>query len=161
MATHGKEKNGSHLEPMAHVRAPMATEHDPFRTLEAFRNMMDSFWATSVVPEITEFQPSVNLYEADGSYTLECAVPGYKKENIAIEARGDHVLISGSYAETKTGGTDHYHRRELRHGSFTRTVMLPREIDPNRVSAKLENGLLTVKLQPAENVGGKRIAIED
>jgi HSP20 family protein len=132
----------------------------PFDSFDAMRRMMDSLFEEAAYPELgVQLEPAVNLYENDGTYTLECAVPGYKKDDITVEARGDHVTISGSYAQEKTDEKNRYHRRELRQGSFTRTVELPQEVDPDQVKAKLENGMLKIELHPKQTIKSKTIPV--
>jgi HSP20 family protein len=133
---------------------------DPFRNFEAMRQMMDPMFDTKLLPEFgTEFEPAVNLYESDGAYTLECAVPGYSKDDIKVDARADRVTIAGSYSHEKSNRRNHYHRMEIRQGSFVRTVVLPQEIDTERIAAKLENGLLTIRLRPTKAIESKSVPV--
>ena len=133
---------------------------DPFRSLEMMRQMMDSFFDSATFPGMrAELEPAVNLYEKDGTYTIECAVPGYKKDDITVEARGDQVTISGSYSQEQNEKKNEYHRRELRQGSFTRTIALPQEVDPEKVVAKLESGMLKITLQPMKAIKSKTIPV--
>lgn len=125
----------------------------PFRGFESLRQMMDGLFDTKNFAAFTgEMEPAINLYEKDGTYTLECAVPGYTKDEITVEARGDEVTVKGSYKHENTDDQNRYHRHELRQGSFVRTVALPTEIDPDHVAAKLENGMLTVTLKPTKPI---------
>jgi len=64
-----------------------------------------------------------------------------------------------SYADEKTEEKQNYHRREVKHGSFSRTVGLPHEIDPNQVAASFENGMLKLTLHPTKAVERKKIPI--
>ena len=133
---------------------------EPFHSFETLRQMMDSVLGARTFPELTaELEPAINLYEKDGQYTLECAVPGYKKDDIKVEARGDQVVISGSYAHEKAEEKNHYHYREMRKGSFIRAVSLPQEVDPDQVAAKLENGMLTITLHPTKAIRSKTIPV--
>jgi HSP20 family protein len=133
---------------------------DPFRNFEAMRQMIDPMFDTKLLPEIgTEFEPAVNLFECDGGYTLECAVPGYSKDDIKVDARADRVTIAGAYSHENSRRRNHYHRMEIRQGSFVRTVVLPQEIDPDRVAAKLENGLLTIVLRPTKPIKSKSVPV--
>ena len=52
-----------------------------------------------------------------------------------------------------------YHRREFQKSSFSQTIALPEAVDPDQVSAKLENGLLTVTLHPTKAMQSKTIPI--
>jgi HSP20 family protein len=152
MPTLAPEKaNGTSLQP-AYV--------DPFASFTTMRRAMVHSLLEPIVARTFEIDivPAVNLYEKGGFYTLECALPGYKKNDITVEANGDTVTISGSFSQEKTDEKQ-YHRRELRRGSFIRTVGLPQEIDSDKVTAIFENGILTVTLSPTKAVKAKSIPI--
>jgi HSP20 family protein len=159
--THEKTNGSQRPEqrkPLAPIRPLNLFALDPFRSFDAMRRWMDSFVDFPALPEFAEFEPGVNVYEKDGTYTVECAVPGYRKDDISVEARGDQVTISGSFSH-ETEHKNHYHRKELRQGSFTRVVDLPEEIDPEHVDARLENGMLKITLRPTHAVKAKNIPI--
>jgi HSP20 family protein len=165
MATQTPEKtNGA---PAIQKTAPAARPlgrfaHDPFWGFEAMREMMESMFGFAGLPEWRGgMEPAVNLYESDGAYTLECAVPGYSKDDITVETRGDRVIISGSYEHEKTDEKKHFTHKEIRQGSFTRMIALPQEVDPEQVSAKLENGMLKVTLHPTKAIKSKTIPVTD
>jgi HSP20 family protein len=120
---------------------------DPFRSFEAMRQMTDPMFEAGWPPAAAGFEPAVNLYESDGTYTLECAVPGYGTDDLTVDARADRVTIAGTYSRENGLRCEHYHRMEIQRGSFTRTLVLPEKIDPNRLAAKLEDGLLTIVLR--------------
>jgi len=124
------------------------------------RQLMDAMFENRFPADFNvAIEPAVNVYEKDGTYTLECALPGYKKDDIKIEARGDELSISGSYSRENNEDHNHYHRHELRQGSFSRIVDLPQEINPDSVTAKLENGLLIVSLKPMTVTKSKSIPV--
>ena len=153
--------NGGAKPAMA---SPLADFYfEPFTALTNMRRMMDSFFDTMSLPQ-TAFnalstQPQANVYEKDGAYTIECAVPGYKKDDITVEARGNEVTISGKYSEEKAEDEKQYRRREMRQGSFTRTIAFPDEIDADKVAAALENGMLKVTVRRVQPVSPKKIPI--
>jgi len=161
MATQMLEKtNGSSAVQKATARPPGAFARDPFGTLATMRQLMDSFFNDTPFPVLgAELEPPVNLYEKDGTYTLECAVPGYKKEDLTVEVRGDRATISGAYSREKNEEKNHYHRHEAVQSSFTRTIALPQQIDPDKVEAKLEHGMLRVTLNPTTSIKHKTIPV--
>jgi HSP20 family protein len=165
MATQTPEKtNGA---PAIQKTAPAVRSlgrfaRDPFWALEAMRDMMESMFGLAGLPEWRgEMEPAVNLYETDGAYTLECAVPGYSKDEITVETRGDQVIISGSYDHEKSDEKKNFTRKEIRQGSFTRMIALPQEVDAEQVSAKLENGMLKVTLHPTKAIESKTIPVTE
>jgi HSP20 family protein len=103
--------------------------------------------------------PAVDIYEKDGRYVTELAVPGYKNDNINVEVNGNVLTVSGQYDESTAKDDAKYHRREIRRGSFSRSIALPQEIDPNSVQAKVERGILTVSMSPVKPIAPKKIPI--
>ncbi len=123
--------------------------------------LFDRFWSDWNLPLAVDYPaaPSLDLYEKDGKFYLEMAVPGYKSDDIEIEANNGIITVSGKY-EQKTSDQDvNYHRREIRRGGFTRAIALPQEIDPGSVSAKVEKGILTVTAVPMKPLANRKIAV--
>lgn len=134
---------------------------DPFAAMREMRSaMLRSFFEPLALQRFDgESKPAINLKEQDGTYYLECALPGYKKDDVSVELTGDTVSISGSYKEEKRDEQAHYHRRELRQGSFARTIELPDEIDVDKAGATFENGMLRLTLPASKTNAKKKIPI--
>lgn len=136
---------------------------DPFAGMSAVRRMMDSFFDTMPFPPAffgaLDVQPRANIYEKDGAYTIECAVPGYKRDDINVEVKGNEVTVSGKYAAEKTDDQKTYRRREMRQGSFSRTIAFPGELNHETVAAALEDGVLKVMVQPIKQATSKKVPI--
>jgi len=141
--------------------APEPLLDDAFANFAAMRRAMLRSFFEPFRPrgEDGETLPAIDLYEKDGSYVVECALPGYKKDDVHVEASGDTVTINGSYHEEKKENGARYHRREMRRGSFARSVSLPQEIDADKVTANFENGMLTVTLPSTREIKSKTIPI--
>lgn len=124
-------------------------------------SLFDRFWSDWNLPLAFEYPstPSLDLYEKDGAFCLELAVPGYRSEDIEIEANSGVITVSGKYEQKTADKELNYHRREIRRGGFTRSVALPQEIDPGSVTAKVEHGILTVTATPMKPVANRKIAI--
>ena len=114
-------------------------------------------------PEAGEYDlvPAVDVYETDTEVVLKAQLPGVKKEDIEVSATEDQVVISGeSRAEEKTED-EGYYRRELRYGSFRRTIGLPHAIDQEQVQASFNDGVLEVRAPKTPEVGpGKKIEVK-
>ena len=142
MATQTPEKtNGA---PVIQKTAPAVRSlgrfaRDPFWALEAMRDMMESMFGLAGLPEWRgEMEPAVNLYETDGAYTLECAVPGYSKDEITVETRGDRVIISGSYDHEKTDEKKHFTHKEIRQGSTKNSAQVSRMLKRLRIHGMIK-----------------------
>lgn len=119
-------------------------------------------------PFLGEFQfprpmfatPPMDVYEKDGKYVLDLSVPGYESKDVSVEVNGSTVTISGVKKDADEKKTAKYYRRELRTGSFSRSVTLPQDLDPEFVHAALNKGVLTVELTPTKPIAPKKIAIK-
>ncbi len=102
----------------------------------------------------------LDLYEQDGKYVLEIAVPGYDPKEINVEVSGNTVSISGWHTEKAEKKELRYHRREMRQGSFSRTVTLPQDLDADAVYAKVDKGILKVELTPTKPMSPHKIEVK-
>lgn len=120
-------------------------------------------------PFLPEFQfprtapagtPALDVFEKDGKYLLELAVPGYEPKDINIEINGATVTVAGNRKDSEEKKAARYYRREVRTGSFMRTVTLPQDLDADKVDALLNKGVLTLTLTPTKPIAPKKIAIK-
>lgn len=105
-------------------------------------------------------RPALDVYEENGKYVLDLAVPGYEPKDIKVEVSGFTVTIQGFYAYAGENRPYRYHHREIPRGSFTRMVTLPQDLDPERVDAKVEKGILTVALWPMKPIAPKKVEVK-
>ena len=124
-----------------------------------------------MMPRMNATAPAVNVKESDKGYVMEIAAPGLKKEycrvsidkdgnlNLKIEDKFEHK--EEDKAEDKK---EHYLRREFNYSNYEQTYVLPDDVDKEKISAKVENGILTVDLpkmsKEAEKEAGKRIEVK-
>ena len=99
--------NGTQPVPTAPVSLLKEFYWEPFTTMPGMRRMMDAFF-DSMLP-VMDVGPPLDVYEKDGVYTIECALPGYKKDGIVVEAKGNEITISGSYASEKSDEAKRFH----------------------------------------------------
>jgi HSP20 family protein len=109
-------------------------------------------------PRFVPTWPPLDLYEENGKYVLELAVPGYEPKDIKVEVSGYTVTIQGFYKYA--GEPYRYHYHEIHRGSFSRMVTLPQDLDPDRVDAKVEKGILTIAFWPMKPLAFKKVEIK-
>jgi HSP20 family protein len=111
--------------------------------------------------QAAEWAPSMDVLEEDGNLVIKAELPGVKQEDVDITVHERVLTISGQRkeeTETERGG---YHVRERRRGAFSRSVMLPHDVDEDRIRARYEDGVLEVTVEGAAAVREpKRIQIE-
>ena len=107
------------------------------------------------------FGPAVDVYETDDEVVVKAELPGVDREGISITAQEDSIVIDGEIKREEEVDKEGYYRRELRYGSFHRTIALPTTVNPDKISAKFADGVLTVRAPKAPAPeAGKKIEIE-
>ncbi len=106
-------------------------------------------WAALAVP--------VDVEETDDAYIVEVDLPNVNPEDVNIEMRGEELRISGQFQDRDRSGVMRRQNRPM--GDFEYIVDLPSDIDPDRVEATYDNGVLTVSVGKARDAQPRRIEI--
>ncbi|SHI75367.1 Hsp20/alpha crystallin family protein [Lutispora thermophila] len=124
-------------------------------------NLFDDFFNDSFMPAwfMENTQMRVDVKENDREYIVEADLPGVNKENINIELDNDRLTIAVERNEEINVEKENYIRRERRSGSFCRSFYVENVIE-DKVTAKFENGVLTIVLPKKEPTPKKRNRIE-
>lgn len=104
--------------------------------------------------------PLINLTEDGNNYYVRAELPGVKAGELDIQATANNIAITGERKIASEDQGARYHRREREAGKFSRMIGLPGEINPEKVEAKLENGILTVVVAKAEAAKPKQITVK-
>ena len=103
-----------------------------------------------------------DVYEKDGKYNIEVDIPGYNKEEVNIEAKDGYLTISAEKKIEKKEDNEEkkYFYHERRYGKVERSFYIG-EMDTDKISAKMENGILKINIPKIEeNSSKKTIEIE-
>ena len=134
---------------------------DPFRELRRLQDEMDRLTG-ALAPAgglaATAGFPAVNVYAGRDGIAVLAELPGVEPGDLEVHARQDTLTIAGT-RRPAAEEAEAYHRRERRGGAFGRTVQLPFRVDPERVEARLEDGVLRLSLQRPEEDRPRRIEI--
>jgi len=108
---------------------------------------------------LAQWYPSTDIYETKDDYVFKLEVPGLKKEDINIEFNENTLSIKGERKGEREVKKEDYHRIESCSGTFSRSFSLPNNIDPKKISANMENGVLELRVAKAEEKKPKAITI--
>lgn len=136
----------------------------PWTALRDMREQMDELLrATFRGPDgyVAEFEPAVDITERKDALVLTAELPGMSREDIEVELENNVLTIRGEKKEEREHKGEERYVYERRYGSFSRSFTLPRSVDPERIGAHFENGVLTVTMPKASESRGKRIEVED
>lgn len=90
--------------------------------------------------------PSANVIENEKEFVIELAVPGMNRDDFHVDVENGQLIISSEKKAEKVEEKENYTRKEFNYNSFSRSFMLPDAIDPEKIKAKYENGLLRLLL---------------
>lgn len=93
-----------------------------------------------------EAQLTVDIYQTPTEIIVKSIVAGVKPDDLSISITRDMVTIKGKREENRESTDDDYFYKELYWGSFSRTVMLPQEVNPEEAEAIEKHGLLIIRL---------------
>jgi len=103
---------------------------------------------------------TVDVFRDEGDIVVQSTIAGATAQDIDISILNDMVTIKGSRApEAKIKSKDYYYQ-ELYWGPFSRSIILPEEVDADSAKASMKNGILTIRLPTLEKSKTKKLKIE-
>ena len=105
--------------------------------------------------------PEADVVESEDAIRVMVEVPGFRPEDLAIDLESNVLTISGEKHEDRNqaGEKSKWHLSERRFGRFTRSFMLPRNVEQDRIEARCENGVLNVVIPKSEKARRRRVEI--
>ncbi|MFA5133971.1 MAG: Hsp20/alpha crystallin family protein [Patescibacteria group bacterium] len=100
--------------------------------------------------EAKSMMPAMDVYEKDGKVVVESPLPGIDPKNVKVEVRDGILTLSGEEKAESEVDEKNYYRKEVRHGSFHRSVRLPAEVLEDKVEAVFKNGILKITAPKAK-----------
>ena len=118
-----------------------------------FPAMFDDFFNTDFMPRANSTAPAVNVKESEKAYTMELAAPGIKKEYCRVGVNDDGnltIAIENKQEHKHEEKQHHYLRREFSYSNYEQNYMLPDDVVKDQISAKVEDGILTITMPKTE-----------
>lgn len=142
---------------MVHDKIMALIKWSPF--LEPFGDwdkMFDDFRKGSTAG----FLPATDIYEKGGNLIVEIQIPGIDAEKVDISVEDDNLIVQGKTEKRSEVEEKNYFRREIRTGSFYRTVPLPAHVQGDKASAAYDDGVLKISIPKQVEKKGKKIKVE-
>ena len=127
---------------------------DPF-----FERFFDLFEERPSQRSEKAWYPPMDLLEHQNQLVVQVELPGVDPKSVDVKLTGDRLTLSGERQPHEAADAT-YLKREQVHGSFTRTIQLPYQIDAQNVHATYENGVMNIVLPKAEEYVGRQIPVE-
>ncbi|HLY50208.1 MAG TPA: Hsp20/alpha crystallin family protein [Solirubrobacteraceae bacterium] len=141
---------------------------EPVRELNTIQNEMNRLFNTFFDAPTSQgnggtaarrWIPAMDLVESENDFVLRADLPGLGEDDVNIELEDNVLTISGvrkaEHEERKEG----YYRVERASGSFSRSLTLPEGVDPEKVSAKFDRGVLEVRIPKPEQRKPRKVTI--
>jgi len=144
--------------PVRRQSAPAPEAQSPWDAVERF--WRDPFPAMSGFPFTQETTPRMDVSETENEVLVNAEIPGLEPKDVELTIENNLLTIKGHKREEtaeKKGET--VHRREIRYGSFSRSVLLPGEVLADKASAVFDKGVLKVTLPKAAGGGATRVQV--
>lgn len=138
--------------------------YDPFRGFERIARRMNEMFKT-LTPEInfegSTFRPRVDIFEDEKNVYVQAELSGIKKEDVKVTVNDDNILsISGEKKYEKKSENETTLRTERAYGKFTRSFILPDNLEKNAITANFDNGVLNLSIPKIEPPAPKEIEIK-
>jgi HSP20 family protein len=137
---------------------------NPFGELISLRAAMDRLFEDSWVrphnSAADEHPLALDVRTTNEAYEIEAALPGVKPEDVDISVLGETLTITARTGQEQSRADDGYSYREIRRGSFSRTVTLPSAVKADGATATFENGMLRLSIPKAEEAKPRQIQIK-
>jgi HSP20 family protein len=131
---------------------------DPFAELRRIQSEMNRLFSGPGYTTTRDFPP-VNIWLGDNSVVVTAELPGVTRDDVTLNLQDDVLTLEGKREPKQQQENVNWQRRERAYGSFSRAVQLPFRIDPDKVQARFNNGVLEIELERLEADRPKKIEI--
>ena len=98
-----------------------------------------------------DFRPSVGINESNDTFMISADLPGIKKSDIEVKVEENTLILNASRHLDKSDNNEKFHYNERRFGTFSRSFKLPKSVKEEKITAKFDNGVLSIVIPKAED----------
>ncbi|PIX90142.1 MAG: hypothetical protein COZ29_01540 [Candidatus Moranbacteria bacterium CG_4_10_14_3_um_filter_45_9] len=130
----------------------------------AFTTHNEEAWGASVSNQRfesdgAEGQLTIDVYQTENDIVIKSTIAGVKPEDLDVSINNDMVTVKGERKNEEIVENGNYYYQECYWGSFSRSVLLPVDVIPEKADAALKNGILTIRLPKADTTKTKKIQV--
>ncbi len=139
-------------------------------TLADFRNEMNRLfegffsrplampgWFETIEPG--QWLPAIDMSETDKQIHVRAELPGIDPQDVDVSVSEDRLVISGEKKSEQEESAEGWTHRESHYGSFSRAIPLPETVDPAKVTARYDKGVLTVELTKSPSSASRKVPV--
>ena|SRR5579859_6741073 len=138
---------------------------DPFREMVTFREAMDRWLQQSISGTgqlLSNMRPEsipIDALERNDSFEVRAALPGVRPEDVEVTVQGERVTIRAEARATEEASGESWLMREHRFGLLHRSITLPAPVSSENAEARIDNGVLSLRLPKTQGVAARRINV--
>jgi len=106
-----------------------------------------------------EGQLTIDVYQTESDIVIKSTIAGVKPEDLDIQINNDMVTIRGERRKEDEVRDEDYYYQECYWGAFSRSIILPVDVEANKAEAIMKNGILTIRLPKAETAKARKIQV--
>jgi HSP20 family molecular chaperone IbpA len=103
-------------------------------------------------PDVNISEPPINITEAEGMYKIDFSIPGFKREQIFIEAKGNRLFIEAGNQKEPLNKNEYCRTIEYDYEYIRREVVVPGNVDTNFLSAEYKDGILSICMFQTQSI---------
>jgi HSP20 family protein len=130
---------------------------DPFVELRRMQSEMNRLFS-GFTPAGRDFPP-INIWLGDNRVVVTSELPGVTRDDVTISLQEDVLTLGGARQPKPQQQDVNWQRRERAYGTFSRSIQLPFRVEPEKVQARFNNGILEIELERLEADRPKKIQI--
>jgi HSP20 family protein len=140
---------------------PVAMREEPmsFAVREEESWAQSSFAPAEAESDNAEGQLTIDVYQTENDIVIKSTIAGVKPEDLDVSINNDMVTVKGERKNEEVVENGNYYYQECYWGSFSRSVLLPVDVIPEKADAALKNGILTIRLPKADTTKTKKIQV--
>lgn len=140
---------------------------NPMNEMFSFRRPLSRVFDDFFLPRTTTedgsltwgWNPVVDIYDNEDNIVIKAELPGVSKEDIEIDIKDRVLMLKGERSADNEAKEDDYYRRERTYGRFERSFTLPANVDPDKIKADYNDGVLKIEVPKPENQKPKQITV--
>ena len=115
----------------------------------------------SIVAQEAEGQLAIDVYQTPDEIVVESTIAGVNGDDIDVDVTSERVTIRGERSREEIIQDGDYYYQECFWGKFSRSVILPQEIDPDEATSVLKNGVLTIRLPKLHRDKSRKVKVKE
>ena len=150
-----RTKRAIGLEPL-NLSTMSDFRNEMSRMLEGFGTALTPTWFDAS----GQWLPTIDVSDKESQYLVRAELPGIEPNDVEVNVTEDRLTISGEKKTTAESAGNGWSHRESQCGAFSRTIPLPETVDPSKVTARYDKGVLTVELTKSPASKARKVPVQ-